>query len=197
MNREPLLIVGLGNPGPEYRWTWHNLGYRVVEAVASQLKIDFKPGKGEYFFAQKSIGGHRIILLKPTSFMNLSGRPVLQMVEREDFFHNQIMVVCDDINLPLGRLRLRPGGSDGGQKGLASIIYYLGTDNFPRLRLGIARGELPSDLRNYVLSEIDSSSEETASVMIERAAEAVITFIQEGIAEAMNRFNAAPVTDNA
>ncbi|MBC8205253.1 MAG: aminoacyl-tRNA hydrolase [FCB group bacterium] len=197
MAQEQLLIAGLGNPGPEYRWTWHNLGYRVVEAAASRFKINFKPGKGEYFAAEKMVSGRRIMLVKPTSFMNLSGRPLLNIVEREDFFHDQLLIICDDVNLPLGRIRLRSGGSDGGQKGLASVIYYLGTEQIPRLRLGIGRETPPGDLRNYVLSEISVKEEEIVIHMIEQAAEAVITYIHDGINAAMNRFNTPTIADKA
>jgi PTH1 family peptidyl-tRNA hydrolase len=189
MSLDSILIVGLGNPGAEYRGTWHNLGFRSVEKLAREYAVDFRPGRGEFFRADKTISGRQIILLKPTCFMNLSGQPVLKIVEEEDLFHDNILVVCDDFNLPLGKLRLRGKGSDGGHKGLASVIYYLGTENFPRLRLGIKTEEEGPDLRDYVLSEIPQKYAEEVEMMLVKSVEVIICFIQEGLNQAMTRFN--------
>ncbi len=189
MGFSPILIAGLGNPGPEYRGTWHNLGFRAVEKLASDYNVDFQAGKGEFFFAAHRISGGRIFIMKSTSFMNLSGRPILDFVEREDLFHNNILVVCDDINLPLGKIRIRGQGSDGGHKGLSSVIYYLGTDNFPRLRLGIRPDFEVDDLSEYVLSEIPEKLAEPVEDMLVKAAGALDCFIREGLTRAMNLYN--------
>ena len=191
----PLLIAGLGNPGPEYRATWHNLGYRVVEKIAAEMNVDFIAGKGEFLYTRKSIGGKDIVLFKPTSFMNLSGRPILKIVEDEDFYHENVMVICDDINLPLSRIRMRGRGSDGGHKGLASVIYYLGTDNFPRLRMGIACSDRIDNLKDYVLSEIPQKLAETVDNMLQSTVEAVLCFLNEGLNTAMSKFNSAEAAD--
>jgi PTH1 family peptidyl-tRNA hydrolase len=189
MSPDPILIIGLGNPGPEYRGTWHNLGFRVVEKLAAKLKVDFIPGKGEFLLAVKKLAGKKITLMKPTSFMNLSGRPTLDYVEAENLFHNNIMVITDDVNLPLGTVRIRGKGSDGGHKGLASVIYYLGTDNIPRMRLGIASGANPDTIRDFVLSDIPAHLAEEVNAMLDNAADAAETYILDGINIAMSRFN--------
>lgn len=189
MISSPILVAGLGNPGPEYRGTWHNLGFRAVEKLAAEYNLSFKPGKGEYFIARKTVAGRPVVLLKPTSYMNISGRPILDFVESGDLFHENILVVCDDINLPLGRLRLRGKGSDGGHNGLESVIYYLGTENFPRLRLGIRIDEVVDDLKDYVLSEIPQKLAEPVVEMVEKAANALDCFVREGLETAMNLFN--------
>ena len=186
---ETILIAGLGNPGPDYRGTWHNLGFRVLEKIANALKVSFRPGKGKYLIAEKHYHGRDVILLKPLSYMNLSGQPILDVVEKEDLFHDNILVICDDINLPAGKIRLRTKGSDGGQKGLASVIYYLGTDSFPRLRLGISTGQEAANLKDYVLREIPDKYSEVADDMLNRSAEAALCFIREGINQAMSRYN--------
>ena len=181
--------MGLGNPGPEYRGTWHNLGYRVTERLAREYRIDFIAGKGEYLCARKQIAKRDIILMKPTSFMNLCGRPILHLVEREDLYNEDVFIICDDINLPLGKIRLRGKGSDGGHKGLASVIYYLGTENFPRLRLGISTGVETVNLRDYVLSEVPEKLTDSVNIVLERAVDAVNCSIKEGLDMAMTQFN--------
>lgn len=191
MSSDPILIVGLGNPGPEYRGTWHNLGYRAVEKFAANYKMNFHPGKGEFLYSEKNIAGRKIFLLKPTSFMNLSGRPVLDFVEAKDLFHENIFVVCDDINLSLNRIRVRGKGSDGGHNGLASVIYHLGTDNFPRIRLGISTGEEIDSLSNFVLSEIPEKLAQTVDEMLNRAVDSIDCFIRQGLEKSMGIYNQA------
>lgn len=192
---DTVLIAGLGNPGPEYRGTWHNLGFRVVEKLARELKVDFRPGKGSYLYARRKYAQRELILLKPLSYMNLSGQPLLEVVEKEDLFHENIMVVCDDINLPAGKIRLRAKGSDGGQKGLASVIYYLGTDEFPRLRLGISTGEEQKNLKDYVLAEIPGKHLETVEEMLDQAVIALLCFIKEGLNASMTKYNASKTVE--
>lgn len=188
---DTILIAGLGNPGPEYRGTWHNLGFRVVEKLARELKVDFRPGKSSHIYARKHFAGRDLILMKPLSYMNLSGQPLLDVVEKEDLFHDNIIVVCDDINLPVGKIRLRAKGSDGGQKGLASVIYYLGTEEFPRLRLGISTGDEKKDLKDHVLSEIPGRYAETVDEMLDKAVDALLCFVREGLNSSMTKYNAS------
>jgi PTH1 family peptidyl-tRNA hydrolase len=185
----------LGNPGPDYRNSWHNLGYRVIEKLLQEFKLNFSAGKGEFLLARRKIATRETILMKPLSYMNLSGQPVLQIVEQEDLFHDNLLVVCDDINLPLGKIRLRAKGSDGGHKGLASIIYYLGTENFPRLRMGISTPERVPELKDYVLSEISPKYAEEVNLMLEKAVSAVECFIRDGLLVAMNKFNLTEETN--
>lgn len=145
--------------------------------------------------ARKHFAGRDLILLKPLSYMNISGQPILEVVEKEDLFHENIMVVCDDINLPAGKIRLRSKGSDGGQKGLSSVIYYLGTEEFPRLRLGISTGKEEKDLKDYVLSEIPGKYQESVDEMLDRAVAAIICFIKEGLNASMTAFNASQTVE--
>lgn len=187
---DTILIAGLGNPGAEYRGTWHNLGFLVVEKLAREFGVEFRPGKGQYLIAERHFSGREIVLIKPTSYMNLSGQPILQIVEKEDVFHENILVVCDDINLPFGKIRIRARGSDGGHKGLASIIYYIGTQNFPRLRIGIRTDDDFADIKDYVLSEIPMRSVETLDAILSKCVETIYCFINEGIEAAMCKFNA-------
>jgi len=184
-----MLIAGLGNPGPEYRGTWHNLGFRAVEKFAAQYNLNFIPGKGEFLYTEKIIAGRKIFILKPTSYMNLSGRPILSFVENYDIYNDNVIVVCDDINLPLSKIRIRSKGSDGGHNGLASVIYHLGTENFPRIRMGIETGEHRDELKNYVLSEIHEKLSEEVDEMLNRTADALDCLIHHGLEKAMGDFN--------
>jgi PTH1 family peptidyl-tRNA hydrolase len=186
---DTILIAGLGNPGPSYRGTWHNLGYRVLEKLATRFRVEFLAGKGEYLFSSVKFSGRDVLMVKPTSYMNLSGRPILQLVEQEDIFHENILAICDDINLPLGKIRLRGKGSEGGHKGLSSLIYYLGTENFPRIRMGIATEEEITDLKYHVLLEIPERYSIEVDMMLEKTADAVEAFIEQGLTFAMNKFN--------
>lgn len=184
-----MLIAGLGNPGPEYRGTWHNLGFRAVEKFAALHNLNFIPGKGEFLYTEKFIAGRKIFILKPTSYMNLSGRPILSFVENYDIYNDNVIIVCDDINLPLSRIRIKSKGSDGGHNGLESIIYHLGTENFPRIRMGIETGENRDDLKNYVLSEIPEKLSEEVDEMLNRTAEALDCLVQYGLEKAMGDYN--------
>ena len=161
----------------------------MVEKAARDYQMDFAAGKGEYLYARKRVSGRDLILMKPISFMNISGRAILQFVEQEDLYHEDILMICDDINLPMGKIRLRGKGSDGGHKGLASVIYYLGTENFPRLRLGIYTGGEINNLKYYVLSEVPSEYADSVNIMLEHAVSAADCFIKNGLDKAMTEFN--------
>lgn len=183
------IVCGLGNPGEAYRWTRHNVGHLVIDRMMLDAHRRLKPGQGKYLFGEIEYEDDKLITLKPLSFMNLSGVPVREAIE---FFNSEpktCLVVVDDVNLPFGRLRLRRSGSDGGHNGLASIIYHLATENFPRLRIGIGRPEGDIPLSEYVLLRFSDEEEEELPDVIERATTCVRTWFSEGIEEAMNVSN--------
>jgi PTH1 family peptidyl-tRNA hydrolase len=186
-----ILIVGLGNPGREYRNTRHNIGFMAVdkfcEAHDVRLgKVQFKSLVGQIRLRQV-----RVILAKPQTFMNLSGEAVSALVRFYKIPLEQVLVVHDDLDLPYGTLRLRPGGGAGGQKGLGSIITKLGTQQFPRMRLGIGRPPGQMDPAGYVLQDFNRVEQEELVFTLRRAAEAMQVFVEEGLEKAMNRYNGA------
>src|SRR5438309_1356894 len=183
------LVVGLGNPGSKYEGTRHNVGFEVVDRLAAGggTGSGFQK-KFEGLFAEASLDYHRVLLLKPLTFMNLSGRSVAQALRFYKLEPADLLVLCDDLNLPLGKLRLRGGGSDGGQKGLRDITAQLGTDSYARLRVGIGeRG--PIDATDFVLSRFRSSERPAMDDALILASQAVAVWTTQGLAAAMNRFN--------
>lgn len=183
------MIVGLGNPGRSYQKTRHNLGFRVIDHLAEKYKKTFKGGRGEYLHCEIELEGTRIYLLKPLTFMNNSGQVVLDSLGFFNLTPPELFVICDDVALPLGKLRIREKGSDGGHKGLGSIIYHLNTEDFPRLRLGI--GPLPQDmeLEDFVLEKFRKEETKCVEQMIETGVLATESSIIFGVEESMNRFN--------
>jgi peptidyl-tRNA hydrolase, PTH1 family len=184
------LIAGLGNPGPKYRGTRHNVGFDVVDTLAERAGLrSFETGPADALIARtRPVDGEPVLLVKPLTFMNLSGQAVGELARYFKVDVADVLIVLDEAQLPLGRLRIRARGSAGGHNGLKSVIEHLGTD-VPRLRLGVGRGDGRRDLADHVLARFDS--DETADVdrMIARAADAAETFVTEGIAVVMNRFN--------
>jgi PTH1 family peptidyl-tRNA hydrolase len=183
------LIVGLGNPGERYKNTRHNLGYRVVDSLAEQNKKDFKPGRGKFLFCKIRINDARIFLMKPLTFMNSSGVAVVEVLDDLNLGVENLLVVCDDASLPLGKIRIREKGTDGGHKGLRSIIYQLNTIEFARLRMGIGDTKESVDLEEFVLQDFEEEEKEKVSKMVGKAAEAVENIFISGIEDSMNRFN--------
>jgi len=185
------MIVGLGNVGREYEETRHNVGFMVLDEISSRSKRKFSPGKGEYYLATISQAGEEVFLIRPTTFMNDSGIAVKDAVERFGIRLEDLLVVYDDFNIPLARLRLRKGGSDGGHNGVYSIIYHLNDDVFPRLRCGIGTDKVApgKDMVEFVLSKFGAEEIPEVGEMVKNAANAVFVFINEGIETAMNRFN--------
>ena len=183
------LIVGLGNPGAKYRGTRHNLGFEVVDEVARRRDLEFTTSPADAVIARETGTNGRLILAKPLTFMNRSGYTVGVLSRYFDVETSNILVVLDDVNLSLGRLRARPDGSDGGHNGLQSVILSLGTKEFPRMRMGVGRGQGQRDISGYVLTQF--ADEEVASVneLIIRTSDAVELFIKSGITPVMNRFN--------
>jgi peptidyl-tRNA hydrolase, PTH1 family len=189
------LIVGLGNPGSQYTWTRHNVGFLVADQIAASLDAQFQAGKGEFWLAQCSLNNVDITILKPVTYMNQSGIAVQEFLERQNIALENILIICDDFQLPMGTIRLRKNGSDSGHHGLSSIIYYLQTDQFARLRCGIASANMPlekSKLKDFVLDSFPESELPIVETMVERARDACRSYMMDGIDQAMNKFNATP-----
>lgn len=183
------LLFGLGNPGSRYERTRHNLGWLLADFLVARHGLRYSAGRGDYFFARYELAGTRIHLVKPTTFMNLSGRAVRQYLAIERPEDAELMVALDDVNLPMGRLRLRPGGSAGGHNGLASVIQTLGRDDFPRIRMGVGPGPAGEDLSDWVLDEFEDEEWEPVKALLERAADAFEHWVREGSEKTMGRFN--------
>ncbi|MEX2140845.1 MAG: aminoacyl-tRNA hydrolase [Pirellulales bacterium] len=184
------IVIGLGNPGRKYAGTRHNVGFVVVEELARRFAAAAAKANFQAAVAEASIAGEKVLLVCPQTFMNLSGTTAVQVRDFYKLSDADLLVVCDDFALPLGRLRIRPQGSGGGQKGLADIIRRLGADNVPRLRIGV--GPLPTgwDGADFVLGRFAKSELPEMELAIVRAADAVELWTREGIAAAMNKYNA-------
>jgi PTH1 family peptidyl-tRNA hydrolase len=178
------LIVGLGNPGREYRDTRHNVGFMVADVIGGRLGLQWRKDADVVF--AKSFGDSPFLVVKPQTFMNRSG----YAVSRFAGYHNlDPLVVVDDVDLPLGRIRVRAGGSAGTHNGLKSVVEQLGTREFPRLRLGVGRGDARRDLADYVLARFDPAEQADVDAVITRAADAAQMFVVEGIQKVMNTYN--------
>ncbi|MBL7197398.1 MAG: aminoacyl-tRNA hydrolase [Candidatus Omnitrophica bacterium] len=185
------LIIGLGNPGIRYRWTRHNLGFLVIEEFAKQKEIVWKKQRiFSAYIGQEQIEQEKIILCKPLTYVNCSGEAVKKVVAKYDIDNKDILVICDDLNLPLGKIRIRAKGSDGGHNGLKSIIDCLGTREFSRLRIGIDK---PQSARlsatDYVLSRFNREERKAIKEIIARSVQTIEVIIKEGIEKAMNGYN--------
>ena len=186
------LVVGLGNPGAKYERTWHNAGFMAVEILSQRHRIAVDRIKFKGLYGQGTLEGGRVVLLKPGTYMNLSGESVQ---EAASFFRipmERVVVLVDDVDLPRGQVRIRPAGGPGTQKGMKSVVERLGTEGFPRVRIGI--GPVPErwDIADFVLSEIPESDRATMYESLSRAADAVAAMVRVGVADAMNRFNGKP-----
>lgn len=186
-------ILGLGNPGADYAATRHNLGFMVLDRLSQTHRLVFDKVLGRSLAAEGEIDHRQVVLAKPTTYMNLSGLAAEEILRVYDLQPADLLVVSDDINLPLGRLRLRPRGSDGGHKGLASIILSLGSEDFPRLRLGIGPVESGDDQVRFVLEPFRDGEEKAVKKMVDEAAACLESFLVHGMEEAMNRFNREPI----
>ena len=183
------LIVGLGNPGPEYAWTPHNLGFLSVDAIAERARIRVERPEAKSLVGRGQFAGQEIALAKPHTMMNLSGLAVRDLLGRFACSPEEMVVLYDDVALPWGMLRVRQRGSAGSHKGLKSIISTIGSREFPRVRMGIRPDHPVSDLAAYVLRPMRKVDLKMASEMTEQATEAVELILTRGIAPAMNRFN--------
>jgi PTH1 family peptidyl-tRNA hydrolase len=190
LSDSPALVVGLGNPGADYAQDRHNVGFQVVQTLARAHGLAFVRRRGtKAQVAEGRIGSHPVLLAKPQTFMNLSGQAVGRLSRAHGLPPEQILVVYDDLDLPVGRLRLRPEGGSGGHKGMRSITDALGTQMFPRLRIGIDRPPGRMDPAEYVLQPFSDSEKLVLAETVERAVAAIECWLAEGILAAMDRFN--------
>ncbi|MBP3304534.1 MAG: aminoacyl-tRNA hydrolase [Oscillospiraceae bacterium] len=189
-NSESWLIVGLGNPGKEYEKTRHNCGFRAVDVLSDKLNCKIDKGKFQGLYGQTAYGGKKLYLLKPLTYMNLSGRSVLQLSAYFQIPPQRIIVLFDDISLEPGRIRVRADGSAGGHNGIKSIIAEVGSQEFPRVKIGVgAKACAEQDLADWVLSAFSASEEKALASALERAADAALCIIDRGVPEAANRYN--------
>jgi len=188
------LIVGLGNPGAEYRDTRHNVGFKVADEIARRHALSFAmaPSQVPETFVAKRFGAEPVLVAKPLTFMNRSGTAVAALARYYDVVPADLLVVVDEAELPFGRLRARARGSAGGHNGLKSVIEHLGTTEFPRLRVGVGRGDGRRDLADHVLSKFERPELAALEEFIARAADAAEMFAVAGIGRVMNTYNAEP-----
>jgi PTH1 family peptidyl-tRNA hydrolase len=183
------LVVGLGNPGERYRRTRHNIGFMVIDALGARAGVRRGRTEAEAWVAEADVADERVLLVKPQTFMNRSGQAVEPLLRRYGAGPVDLLVVLDDVALELNQLRIRERGSHGGHNGLRSLIESLGSEEFPRVRVGVRRGESPADLADYVLSGFAVDEVLIVQEMVGRACDAVGCFVREGAQTAMNRFN--------
>ena len=183
------VIVGLGNVGVEYAWTPHNLGFLAIDVLAEDAGIRVTRPESKSLVGLGRVAGHEVVLAKPQTMMNLSGLAVRELIGRAGCEPSDVIVLCDDIALPWGMLRVRERGTAGGHNGLKSVIGAIGTMEFVRVRLGVKPEEMRGDLKEYVLRQIRRDEEDLVGEEIEQGAEAVKVILAEGTQVAMNRFN--------
>ena len=183
-----IAFIGLGNVGDQYKWTKHNAGFWVIDEFARRKKLSFNPAKSEYVFAKHK--SKQILLMKPTTGMNQSGIAVKSIIRKWDLLISDIYVLTDDVDLPLGSIRIRPKGGDGCHRGLENIIYNLQSNAFPRIRLGIAGGDYKRPSEKYVMKPFNDEMSLDAKIMVNRAADAMQSIINRGLNRTMNQFNA-------
>ncbi len=183
------LIVGLGNPGPEYEWTPHNMGFLAVDALAERTRIRVTHPEAKALVGRGELAGQEIVLAKPQTMMNLSGVAVQMLIERYECDRSETIVLIDEVDLPWGMLRIRERGRNSTHNGLRSVIASLGTDEFIRVRMGVKPERIWGDRRDYVLCTMGSDERQIAQEMVVQAADAVELILTEGLAKAMVRFN--------
>lgn len=181
------LIVGLGNPGKEYDGTRHNIGFAAVDYIADKYNIELNRIKFKGVFGEGFIDGKKVILLKPTTYMNLSGESIREVINFYKISNEEVIVIYDDISLEVGRLRIREKGSAGGHNGIKSIIAHLGTDVFSRIKIGV--GQPKGDLVNHVLGKFPSEDRTCLNEVLDVVVSASEVVIKDGTKEAMNKFN--------
>ena len=184
------MIVGLGNPGKDYVRTRHNCGFRAIDLLAQDLNCKIDKGRFQGLYGQTTYNGAKLYLLKPLTYMNLSGKSVKQLCS---YFHippQRVIVLFDDISLPVGRLRIRSDGSAGGHNGIKSLIQELGSQDFPRVKIGVgAKPHEQQDLADWVLSNFSATEEKDLAFALQNAANASLCIMEKGVPEAANRFN--------
>ncbi|NMA01113.1 MAG: aminoacyl-tRNA hydrolase [Clostridia bacterium] len=183
------LIIGLGNPGQKYKDTRHNVGFKVIDKIAQNLNIEVDKKEHQGLVQSTFWHGEKILLVKPQTYMNLSGQTVGELI---NYYHDQIddlLVIHDDLDLPVGQLRFKKDGGTGGHNGLKSIVEHLNSQDFNRLKIGIGHPQGSMDVKNYVLTSFSEEERQSLEETIDRATEAVKTWMLEGIDKAMNEFN--------
>jgi len=183
------LIVGLGNPGREYENHRHNLGFKVIDSLAKEYNIDICHKKFKAIYGKGNIKNDSIVLVKPLTYMNLSGESVIGLSNFFKISIEDILVIADDLNIDFGRIRIRKDGSDGGHNGLKSIISCLGSKSFPRIRLGIGLPKHSGDVSNYVLSQFNDEEKKELDTFINKAKDAIVCVITDSIEKGMNQYN--------
>ena len=195
MTPDPFLLIGLGNPGREYKDSRHNFGFMLVDRLCVRLNARGMKMQSKAIVISTTHEERKLILAKPQTFMNLSGQSVQGLAHFYKIPLTNMMVLSDDLDLPFGTIRIRASGGPGGQRGMASIIEQLGTQDFPRLRLGIGRPPGRMQPADYVLQDFSREDLKNLSEVLDRAADAALTFVTEGLNAAMNKFNGGPNID--
>lgn len=191
LNSAPYLIVGLGNPGRGYQDNRHNIGFQLLNRLAERLGVSFSRLQSKALVTDSRYQGHKVILAKPQTFMNLSGQSAGPLVNFYKVPLENLLIVYDEVDLPFGTLRLRPFGGSGGHNGMKSLITRLGTEAFPRLRLGVGRPPGRMEAADYVLQDFSKQEQELLPEILEQAGEAALTFVAQGIEAAMTQYNGA------
>ncbi|MEM9737599.1 MAG: aminoacyl-tRNA hydrolase [Bacteroidota bacterium] len=181
-------LVGLGNPGSQYNNTRHNIGFEVINAIGRMYAISFKKNKVSYY-SQITYQGNTIYLVKPSLYMNRSGEPVLYWLRRLQISLGQLLIIADDLHLPIGKLRMRGSGGSGGHNGLKDITNQLKSDQYPRIRLGIGKNYLPGEQSEYVLGHFSAKEQIAVESVIQSTVETIFLFCTEGIQAAMSKYN--------
>lgn len=189
------LVAGLGNPGRQYTGTRHNVGFEVIDELSRRHQVGFEAAPADAMMGKWRRDGDVVLLVKPLTFMNLSGVAISELMRYFKIGVADVLVICDDVNLPIGRLRARGSGSEGGHNGLRSMAQQLGTNEYPRLRVGVGRGDTRRDLADHVLGAFSSEEQPGVNDAVTRAAEAVECWIVDGLAKTMNVFNRDTVPD--
>lgn len=186
------IVVGLGNPGLKYEFTRHNIGFRIVDSLAQDIEIEFKKVKSYYSLISRGmINNHKVMLVKPQTFMNLSGRAVSKVVSYYKISFRDLLIVYDDLNLELGQVRIRKKGSAGGHKGMESIMQYLNSEDVPRLRIGIGNPAVNFNFNcvSYVLSNFNNEEKDKIREVIQLSTDAIKTITQNGFEKTMRKYN--------
>ncbi|MCC7190835.1 MAG: aminoacyl-tRNA hydrolase [Anaerolineales bacterium] len=186
---DPFLLIGLGNPGREYANTRHNFGFMLIDRIAVRLNAQGMKVQSKAIVTTAMYEDHKLILAKPQTFMNLSGQSVQGLAHFYKIPNENLMILSDDLDLPFGTIRIRASGGPGGQRGLSSILEKLGTKDIPRMRLGIGRPPGRMDPADYVLQNFSRDDLQSLSEILDRAADATLTFVTDGLEKAMNKFN--------
>lgn len=189
MTQDPYLIIGLGNPGREYKDTRHNFGFMLIDLLAERIGARGMKVQSKAIVISATYEEHRLILAKPQTYMNLSGQSVQGLLHFYKIPHNNLLIAHDDLDLPYGTIRIRPTGGPGGQRGMANTIELLGTKDFPRLRLGIGRPPGRMDAKDYVLQNFSKDELKLLPELLSRASDAALEFVRNGLNAAMNKFN--------